>query len=112
MIALLLALALSRPYHHATIDEMPSVHRTHVQVVGRVVSLRIEPDGDLHIKVVDPHGHFVIAEIPYGSPLERPVVGTSIVVFGIRRFDDDYGHGFWEVHPVERWILAVPMGTP
>lgn len=113
---LALAAAVSRPYHHTTVDEMKTVRRTHVQVTGLVTLVAVEADGDLHVRLADPHGHFIVAEIPFGAPLNtadtraqlRQVLrnGGAITVFGIRRFDDDHGHGWWEVHPVERLELV------
>jgi hypothetical protein len=91
---------------------MKTVRRTHVRVTGRVTLVRPEADGDLHIRLSDAHDHFIVAEITNDSPLntaaERSRLrqaerdGRSITVCGIRRFDDDHGHGWWEVHPIER----------
>jgi hypothetical protein len=108
MITLLLALALefSRPYHHETVDSLKTSTHTHVQVVGTVTLVKREADGDWHIRLSDEHGHFVVAEIIPAMPMAPPRMGQAIVVFGIRREDNERGHGWMEVHPVEKWIEA------
>ena len=105
--ALLLGLAISRPYHHETVDSLARSRRTHVQVAGTVTLVRLEADGDIHIRVSDAHGHFIVAEIIPAMPLPPPRKGQAVVVFGIRRADNEAGHGWAEVHPVERIELAV-----
>jgi hypothetical protein len=107
-ILILLALALSRPYHVETVDSLKLSRHTHVQVAGTVTLVRHEADGDVHIRVSDEHGHFIVAEIIPLIPLAAPKVGQGIAVFGIRREDNERGHGWSEVHPVERWLEAVP----
>lgn len=108
MIALVLALVVSRPFHHETVDSLTRSRHTHVQVAGTVTLVRTEADGDVHFRVSDAHGHFIVCEIVPYHPLERPRIGQAVVVFGIRRADNEAGHGWAEVHPVERWIEAVP----
>lgn len=106
MLAAVLALALSRPYHLETVDSLRASRHTHVQVAGVVTLVRHERDGDWHLVLRDVHGHFVVAEIVPYHPLPRPLVGQRIVVFGIRRIDNEAGHGWPEIHPVEKWEVS------
>ena len=105
---LLALLTVSRPYHHETVDSMRTSRRTHVQVAGTVTLVRREADGDIHVRVSDQHGHWIVAEIVPYHPLVRPRLGQAIVVLGIRRFDNENGHGWPEVHPVEQWVVTAP----
>lgn len=99
--------AFTRHYYIETVDSIRVSHHTHVQVAGVVSMVKREADGDWHIRVSDPHGHFVVAEIIPGIPMAPPRMGQGVVVFGIRRDDNERGHGWAEVHPVERWMEAV-----
>jgi hypothetical protein len=104
---ILLALAFSRPYHMETVASLGHSMHTHVQVAGYVSMVRREADGDWHIRVSDEKGRFIVAEIIPAMPMAPPKVGQGVVVFGIRREDNERGHGWAEVHPVEKWIEAV-----
>ncbi len=106
MIGWLLVLALSRPYWPVTIAAMPHSTRTHVEVEGHVLTVANEADGDVHFRIGDRQGRFVVCEIiptltPVGHPFARPKVGQLIRVRGIRRVDS--AHQWSEVHPVEFW---------
>ncbi len=98
---LLLLLLIDRIYHPETIASLPRSHRTHVQVEGTVTLVRTEADGDVHIRLTDGTGHVVICEIIPLIPLPHPAKGQRVRVRGIRRYDNERGHGFFEVHPVE-----------
>lgn len=107
MIGLVLALALSRPYHPTAIASIATTHHTHVQISGTVCLVKREADGDLHFRVCDDAGHFVVCEIVPFHPLPMPTKGARVIVRGIRRYDDESpGHHWWEVHPVESWQAA------
>jgi hypothetical protein len=106
MTLLMLALAV-RLFHHETVASMPTSHNTHVQVAGTVTMVKAEADGDVvHFRVSDSHGRFIVCEIVPYHPLQKPVVGQAVVVYGIRRVDNAGGHGWSEIHPVEKWIEA------
>ena len=95
-----------RLFHPETVATFARSHHTHVEVVGTVVSVRHEADGDVHFIIADAVGRRIVCEIVPFHPLPSPTRRTRIVVRGIRRFDDEAGHGWWEVHPVESWTLA------
>jgi hypothetical protein len=82
----------------AAFDHQPD---THVAVSGRVAYVVSEADGDVHIKLVSASGRFIVAECIPALPCARPKSGQTITVYGISRQDSE--HGWWEVHPVERW---------
>ena len=71
---------------------------THVRVVGRVLLVKYEKDGDLHIKLGDGK-YFIVAECIPKLPCKPPIVGGRVTVEGIARFDGE--HKWFEVHPVE-----------
>jgi hypothetical protein len=78
------------------------VRHTHVQVTGKVASVRFEDDGDLHIKLQSTAPRdtsWIIAECIPRMPCRRPRVGEIVTVRGISRRDPE--HGWYEVHPVE-----------
>lgn len=102
MVAVLAAVVL---YHVIAIAEFPTSGHTHVETTGRVTLVRSEADGDWHIRLEDGEGHFVVAEIVPNFPVRRPRRGQCVTVRGLRRFDDERNHNWWEVHPV--WRLTV-----
>jgi hypothetical protein len=110
MIGLLLALALSRPYHVETVASLAASKHTHVEVSGTVTLVRKEADGDLHIRISDGK-IFVVAEIiPTLKPSAAfpvPTVGQCVRVRGIHRREWEPGHGggWEEIHPVEALVL-------
>jgi hypothetical protein len=101
VIALLLLLAVddARIYHRVAVAQLARSTWTHVEVIGRVTLVRDEADGDIHFRVADPRGRFVVAEIIPLIPLARPAIGQRVIVRGIRRWDSR--HRWIEVHPVE-----------
>lgn len=106
MIALALLLqvaaaAPTRPYWTVSIDSLAvgRTTHTHVSVEGTVDLVRLEPDGDLHIRLRAKSGAFIVAECIPRLPCRRPRVGEILVVRGISRRDPE--HGWYELHPVE-----------
>jgi len=115
----------SRLYHRETVESMRTSRHTHVEVTGRVTLTKRERDGDWHVRLTDGKS-FIVAEIipdiiiPECDPawkgvgngtncsllhrtlLEPPRVGECVTVRGIRRYDNEAGHNWWEVHPVEQ----------
>jgi hypothetical protein len=89
---------------------LPSLHKrsrragrnshTHIRVTGKVVLVKHEADGDLHIRLSDGK-RWIVAECIPKLPCAEPKVGQTITVEGISRFDEK--HKFPEVHPVEGW---------
>ena len=76
-----------------------NVH-THIQVTGTVTLVKHEKDGDLHIRIVDGKGNFLIAEcIPKLPCKVTPKKGQTVTIRGIYRFDGE--HKWYEAHPVE-----------
>lgn len=107
LLALLwLLVAGERHYHDETVDSLHASRHTHVRISGMVTLVKREADGDLHFRVSDPHGHFVVCEVVPYHPLPTPRKGQTVVVEGIHRYDSEAGHGWDEVHPVERWVEA------
>lgn len=95
MITLLLLLAVN--FHTLPVREFATKPHTHVCTTGKVTLVKGEADGDIHFKVTDKTA-FIVAEIIPAVPLPKPVVGTTVEVCGIRRYDDL--HKWYEVHPV------------
>lgn len=95
----------TRPYWPVTVDELAGGHvvHTHVAVTGRVRLVRMEADGDRHIKLTGVRA-FIVAECIPALGCPAPTVGQRIQVRGIARFDAE--HHWWEVHPVEAWTPA------
>jgi len=100
---LIFQVTLDRPYHPSIIDDFAKSRFTHVETVGRIILVKNEADGDIHFRIADEHGHFVVCEIVPFHPLDKPQFGDLVRVRGIRRYDDTSGHGWWEIHPVESW---------
>lgn len=98
-------LLLARLYHTETIDSIQTSHHTHVQVSGQVTYIKKEDDGDIHFTLTDSHTHFVVCEIVPWHSMPPPKLKQVVTVFGIRRIDNEAGHGWTEVHPVERWVI-------
>jgi hypothetical protein len=106
---LLLALLLSgadahRRYHPVAIGSPAFLTHTHAEVTGRVAQVIHEADGDIHLRLTAPDGHFVIAEIIPAVPMVAPQVGLCIRAWGITRFD--VHHAWSELHPLEGWVLV------
>lgn len=88
-----------RVYHKVAIAMLARSSWTHVEVEGRVTLVRDEADGDVHIRLADPQGRWMVAEVIPLIPLPRPAVGQHVRVRGIRRWDSR--HRWVECHPVE-----------
>lgn len=97
----------TRTYWRVPLDSLAigHYHHTHIAVTGRVLAVRREADGDVHINLGSPAGRFVVAEcIPALPCATLPKVGATITVKGISRRDPE--HGWYEVHPLESWEIA------
>jgi hypothetical protein len=102
-LAWMLLLAV-RTYYPVSIADLAAGRNshTHIRVTGKVVLVKHEADGDLHIRLSDGK-HFIVAECIPKLPCAEPKVGRAITVEGIYR--RDVKHGNWaECHPVERLI--------
>lgn len=97
-----------RPYWSVTVAQLAAgaVAHTHVELRGRVDYVGHEDDGDLHVRVVDSTGAFIVAECIPALPCRRstgvpwvPRVGDQVTLYGITRHDPE--HNWWELHPVE-----------
>jgi hypothetical protein len=100
-LALLLLLAASgRQYFPVSIANLAAGRNfhTHVRVTGKVVLVKHEADGDLHIRLSDGK-HFIVAECIPELPCREPRIGETVTVEGISRFDGE--HKWWEVNLVE-----------
>lgn len=86
-----------------TLGELATTTRTHVCVVGPVVYVRSQKDGDIHITLDDGRAKAVLEIVPK-IPLARPKKGTRIEACGVSRYDK--GHRWFEVHPVYKWQLV------
>ena len=88
-----------RQYFKVAIADMPPNHYTHVEITGKVTSVKSERDGDTHIQVSD-GADFIIAEcIPKLPCSVIPDVGQTVTIRGISRYDRE--NRWYEVHPVE-----------
>jgi hypothetical protein len=104
-LALMLLLAV-RTYYPVSIADLAAGRNshTHIRVTGKVVLVKYEADGDLHIRLSDGK-HWIVAECIPELPCSIPKVGRSVTVEGISRFDAK--HKFWEVHPVENAAINL-----
>jgi hypothetical protein len=93
--------AVARLFHPVPLAEVPTTKWTHVQTQGTVALVKREDDGDIHIRLEDGNGHFIVAEIVPYHPLSAPALHACIVVRGITR--EDKTHKWSEIHPVEGW---------
>lgn len=108
-----------RVYHAVAPARMATAKHTHVCVRGIVSLLNwSEADGDIHVRITDTLKSFVVGEVvPSLTPSpRRPLredwrVGDDIEICGIRRFDDEWQHGWWEVHPIESWRVIKHQTT-
>lgn len=75
---------------------------THAAVRGRVIRAYLEDDGDRHIWIRDsilPDS--VVFECVPLLPCTVPPIGALVTGLGITRRDPE--HGWYELHPLERW---------
>lgn len=112
----------ARPYHVETVASLATSRHTHVEVTGKVTLRKREADGDWHIRISDGR-RFVVAEIiptlskkdpateyvggDEAMGFQLPKIGDCVRVRGIRRIDNEAGHGWSELHPVEQ-LAIVP----
>lgn len=87
-----------RPYHMVPMDGLATTTHTHVQVTGRVVYVRKQRDGDVHV-TLDNGTTKVVLEIIPQIPATVPRKGQTVTAYGIARLDAK--HRWPEVHPVE-----------
>lgn len=90
-------------YHAIAVADFARKRLTHVCTHGIVTLKKREADGDIHLRVSDGDA-FIVAEIIPQLPLPAPKLHDTVEVCGTRRYDDAPGHGWWEVHPVERVV--------
>lgn len=87
-------------YRTIPLDSLATTRWTHVCVVGPVVYIRRQSDGDIHITLDDGTSKAVLEIVPQ-IPLPRPKKGTVIKACGVSRYDRH--HKWPEVHPVTSW---------
>ena len=100
MLELVFLVQLLDGYRTVPLSEMATTTWTHVCVVGPVVYVRRQQDGDIHVTLDDGYAKVVLEIIPQ-LPLPSPVKRTVIRACGITRYDRK--HGWPEVHPVTSW---------
>lgn len=88
--------------HPIKISEFATKHHTRVETCGKVVYNAREADGDWHFRISDGK-NFVVCEIMPDLDMPHPRINDNVCAEGIRRFDDEVNHGWWEVHPVIHW---------
>jgi hypothetical protein len=99
VIALLLLLWIEgRTYHGVSVAALKETQWTHVAVCGQVTLVKVEADGDVHLRISD-GTDFIVAEIVPYHPLLVPQKYQYVRVAGVSRWDKT--HGWYEVHPVE-----------
>jgi len=101
---LLVLVLAQRLYHVVPLPKVAVSQQTHIETCGQVVYVRKQLDGDWHITLAIGAAK-VVAEIIPLIPLEPPPKGAWVTVRGIRRFDDE--HKWYEINPVESWVLAA-----
>jgi hypothetical protein len=115
-LALMLLLAV-RTYYPVSIADLAAGRNshTHIRVTGKVVLVKYEADGDLHIRLSDmpwvklsDRKHWIVAECIPKLPCAKPKVGQTITVEGIYRRDAKHG-GWAEVHPVESLAQEITL---
>jgi hypothetical protein len=92
-----------KEYVQVPIRLLNSNTEPHVTTVGYVREVRLDPDGDMVIKLVeDLHqsNPFVICEVLDPHTLPTPQLGSRVRVYGVSRFDNKADHMWQEVHPV------------
>lgn len=99
ILALLIVLAQDG-YHQVPLAQLASTRHTHACTVGRVVYVRRQKDGDLHVTLSDGAAK-VVAEFMPSWTGAIPRKGQRIRVCGVTRFDKH--HGWPEIHPVTQW---------
>jgi hypothetical protein len=91
-----------RQYHPVSLGQLATNANapTHVETTGTVTLVKLEDDGDRHLRISD-HGAFIVAEcVPYfPSPCANIRRGQRIRVRGISRYDS--AHRWHEINPVE-----------
>lgn len=107
-----LAASPVRLYHPVTIQDLAAgkVRQTHVEVTGFPAYTKMEADGDRHtalcdspaVKTMDRKRCVVLECVPW-HPCPAPKLGENVKARGIRRHDDENGHKWEEVHPLEWW---------
>src|SRR5437870_5880897 len=103
-LAALLLTTTVRLFHDETVTSLAVSRYTHVRVTGIVTLVKEERDGDIHFRLADEAGHFIVCEIVPYHPLERTKLGETVTVEGIHRYD--MYHGWDEIHPVGQWYLG------
>lgn len=92
-----------RMYSSVAVKDVATTVHTHVCVTGEATLVMREADGDLHVRLQDGKGGFIVAEeIPsLKAKGAAPKKHQQATACGISRFDKK--HGWYEVHPVEEW---------
>lgn len=101
----MLLLVLAQDYQTIPLAAVATTRRTHICVVGPVVYVRRQQDGDIHITLDDGETKVVLEIIP-SLPLGRPQKGQRIKACGITRYDR--WHQWPEIHPVTDWVAISP----
>lgn len=102
MIALLLALQLIDSYRTIPMADLATTRWTHACVVGPVVYVRRQQDGDIHVTLDDGKTKVVLEIIPQ-IPMAAPKKGATIRACGVTRYDKH--HKWPELHPLTSWEL-------
>lgn len=106
-VALLLAQTYQDGYHEVPLAKLATTRWTHACVVGPVVYVRKQRDGDIHVTLSDGTAKVVLEIIP-AIPLPRPKKGQTIRACGITRIDPH--HGWPELHPLLSYTVTSARG--
>jgi hypothetical protein len=92
-------------YHTVALKDLATTVHSHACVVGTVAFKAREADGDLHIRLTDDAGYFIVAEVIPRIPIVAPKTGQRVEICGITRIDrfhrtKEYPDGWPELHPV------------
>lgn len=95
-------------WHKVAIADMAKNIHTHVEATGVVQYVKVELDGDIHIRLCDDKSNCVVAECIPKLPCAKPKVGDVLTIRGISRFDKEANHKWFELHPVLE--ITYPRG--
>jgi len=102
-------------FHQVALKDLATTVWTHACTSGVVAFKAREADGDIHIRLTDSAGHYVVAEVIPRLPVPPPKTGQHVQICGITRIDrkhrtKEYSNGWPELHPVLS-IRLLAKGT-
>jgi hypothetical protein len=89
-------------YPSVSLDKIASGKwvRPRAKITGAVTLVRVEDDGDVHIRLAE-GSKFLVLEIIPELKIRPPKVGDTITAWGVVRWDGE--HRWAELHPLVGW---------